>query len=156
MTRLPSASATVSRQDAAIDELRLACGELLGAERRLRARDQHRSGNLTFAQIRALMALHGNDELAAGQLAKQADLNPASVTAMLDHLERDGIIQRRRSTEDRRMCFVSLTAEGRELVETKRALWQQRWREHFAALPAEQLEAAAAALRCMAELFDEL
>lgn len=152
----PTSSGTAVSLDAAIDELRLACGELLGAERRLRARDQHRPDGLTIAQIRALMALHDTDELPAGQLAKRADLNPASMTAMLDHLERDGVIERRRSTEDRRMCFVSLTAEGRALVEAKRAGWQQMWRERFADTPATELAAAAAAMRAVAELFDAI
>jgi len=138
-----------------LDELRRACGELLGAERRLRARDQHRrDGGLTIAQIRALMALHDSEELTAGQLARSADLNPASMTAMLDHLERDGVIRRRRSTEDRRMCFVSLTPDGRALVQDKRARWQEYWQERFAGVPAGELAAAARAMRSIAEILD--
>ena len=142
--------------DAAIEQLRAAYGELLGAERRLRSRDQHRRDGLTIAQIRVLMALHDNDELPAGQLAKRADLNPASVTAMLDHLERDGVIQRRRSTEDRRMCFVSLTPEGNALVQAKRAGWQQRWQERFSEQTAADLAGAAAAMRAIAEMLDAI
>ncbi len=49
----------------------------------------------------------------AGQLAKAADLTPASVTAMLDGLEQRGMVQRRRSEQDRRVVFVSLTPAGR-------------------------------------------
>jgi DNA-binding MarR family transcriptional regulator len=151
-----SAPAT-TKQDALIAELRLAFGELLGAERRLRARDQQRrDGLLTIAQIRVLMALKDEDELPAGQLAKRAELNPASVTAMLDHLEAEGIIERRRSTEDRRMCFVSLTPQGSELVERKRAYWQQRWQERFGDTRASDLAAAAKAMHAIAEMLDEL
>ncbi len=142
--------------DAAIEALRVAYGELLGAERRLRARDQHRHGGLTIAQIRVLIALDDEDELPAGQLAKRSDLNPASVTAMLDHLERDGVIRRRRSSEDRRMCFVSLTADGRALVEAKRAAWQAMWRERFADEPAADLAAATAAMHAIAEMLDAI
>lgn len=151
-----SAQPTTVTRDAAIEELRAAYGELLGAERRLRSRDQHHSDGLTIAQIRVLMVLHGNDELPAGQLAKRADLNPASVTAMLDHLERDGVIQRRRSTEDRRMCFVSLTPEGNALVQAKRARWQQMWQARFSEQAPADLAAAAAAMRAIAEMLDAI
>ena len=102
---------------------------MTGAERRLRGRDHSRPGELTFAQIRALAALGREREMTAGQLARSADLNPATVTAMLDHLEAAGIVQRHRSTEDRRVCNVSLTQDGWELLEHKLAGWQQRWEE---------------------------
>ncbi len=71
-----------------------ALGELLGAERRLRARDQQRRDRMTYAQSRALIALADSGgtaaEVSAGQLARAADLHPATVTAMLDLLEERG------------------------------------------------------------------
>ena len=72
-------------------------GELFGAERRLRGREQQQGRGLTHSQLRALIVLGKTDEVTAGDLAKSADLNPASVTAMLDHLESSGIVERRRS-----------------------------------------------------------
>lgn len=96
----------------ALEQVRLAMGELFGAERRLRGREQHQPGDLTQSQLRALVILGKEQEVTAGELARSADLNPASVTAMLDQLELHGIIQRRRSITDRRMCMVSLTRKG--------------------------------------------
>ena len=52
------------------------------------------------------------------------DLNPATVTAMLDDLEAAEIVRRHRSTEDRRVCNVSLTPQGWDLLERKLADWQ--------------------------------
>ena len=90
------AMAGSAEQTATLEDLRLAMGELFGAERRLRGRDQQKGGDLTHSQMRALIVLGGSDEVTAGELAKSADLNPASVTAMLDQLELNGIVQRRR------------------------------------------------------------
>ena len=70
-----------------IEQLRMALIQMLGAERRLRGRDHNRAGELSFGQVRALATLGRERELTAGQLARSADLNPATVTAMLDHLE---------------------------------------------------------------------
>ena len=99
------------------EALRVALGHLLGAERRLRSRDHQRTGELTYGQIRALAALGRDHEMTAGNLAKSADLNPATITAMLDQLEAANIVQRQRGTADRRVCNVSLTPDGWKLLE---------------------------------------
>ena len=137
-----------------LGELMLAFVELLGAERRRRGRDQHRREGLTMAQVSALRVLDRTDEATAGQLAKAADLNPASMTAMLDNLERDGIVTRRRSPDDRRVCLVSLTEHGRALFAERRARFYARWREQLEGLSDEDVAAGVAALRAIAELLD--
>lgn len=145
-------SAVVEQRDLLIDDVRSALSELLGAERRLRARDQHREG-VTYAQLRALMALR-DGERTAGALADAANCNPASTTAMLDHLEAAGVIERRRDAKDRRVCLVALTDEGRRLVEAKRAASQRIWQERFGASSPADLEAAARAMRTIAEMLE--
>ena len=137
-----------------LTELMFAFVELLGAERRRRGRDQHRKEGLTMAQVSALRVLERTDEATAGQLAKAADLNPASMTAMLDHLERAGIVTRRRSKDDRRVCLVSLTEQGRALFQERRALFYAAWREQLQGLSDTEIAAGVSALRSIAELLD--
>jgi DNA-binding MarR family transcriptional regulator len=141
---------------AEIEELRAALAHMSGAERRLRGRDHSRPGELTFAQIRALAALGREREMTAGQLARSADLNPATVTAMLDHLEAAGIVARLRSTTDRRVCNVSLTGEGWELLEQKLAAWQGRWEDKLADVSDADLRTAARVVGQVTELYDEI
>jgi MarR family transcriptional regulator, organic hydroperoxide resistance regulator len=137
-----------------IEELRAALAHMSGAERRLRGRDHSRPGELTFAQIRALAALGREREMTAGELARSADLNPATVTAMLDHLEAAGIVQRHRSTSDRRVCNVSLTGDGWELLEHKLAGWQLRWEEKLAGVSGADLQIAARVVEQVTDLYD--
>jgi DNA-binding MarR family transcriptional regulator len=137
-----------------IEGLRLALSHMSGAERRLRGRDQSRPGELTFAQLRSLAALGREHEMTAGQLARSADLNPATVTAMLDHLEAANIVTRHRSTEDRRVCNVSLTSEGWELLERKLASWQALWEEHLAGISDRDLKTAARVFQQITKLYD--
>jgi MarR family transcriptional regulator, organic hydroperoxide resistance regulator len=141
---------------AEIEELRAALAHMSGAERRLRGRDHSRPGELTFAQIRALAALGREREMTAGELARSADLNPATVTAMLDHLEAAGIVARLRSTTDRRVCNVSLTGEGWELLEQKLAAWQGRWEDKLADVSDADLRTAARVVGQVTELYDEI
>src|ERR1700712_4645247 len=118
---------------AVVSDAQGALSEILGAERRLRARDQQRREQMTYAQSRALIALAeigaGETAVSAGQLARTADLHPATVTAMLDLLEDQGLVVRRRSAVDRRSVLVALTPEGQALLERKRAEWRARWDE---------------------------
>jgi len=139
-----------------IDELRAALNELLGAERRLRSRDRRGPHGLTLSEVRALMALaRGDDEaVTAGALAREADLNPATVTALLDSLEERGIATRRRAEDDRRRVVVSLTEHGRAVLDEATARWQARLDEALADVSADELRAAARVLRRLARLFD--
>jgi DNA-binding MarR family transcriptional regulator len=138
-----------------IEELRSAVARMSGAERRLRGRDHSRPGELTVAQVRALAALGREREMTAGELARSADLNPATVTAMLDHLEAAGIVQRHRSTTDRRVCDVSLTDTGWKLLERKLAGWQLRWEEKLVDVSDGDLATAARVMDQVADLYDE-
>jgi DNA-binding MarR family transcriptional regulator len=138
-----------------LEALRTALSQMFGAERRLRGRD-HAPGELTHAHIRSLHALGEQGELTAGQLAKSADLNPASVTAMLDHLEQAGIVARARSTSDRRVTIVSLTPKGRQLLADKSARWRAMWLERLGRYSDAELEVASGVLRDIAELMDSV
>jgi DNA-binding MarR family transcriptional regulator len=150
-------SRDATRELAGAEDVRLGFGELLGAERRLRARDKKCGpGDLTTSQVRALFKIEIEGETTAGDLAKTAELSPASVTAMLDHLERDRIIERRRAEHDRRVVMVTLTEQGRELVAGKRAAWRARAAQALDGVPEEDLHTAADVMRRMAAMLDDL
>ena len=150
----PTAATRAQTQRAALDELRASVAQMFGAERRLRSRDNV-PGELTHAHIRSLHAL-GDGEMTAGQLARSADLNPASVTAMLDHLEESGIVVRTRSTTDRRVCNVALTDQGRELLAAKTARWKARWAQRLGGYTDAELALAGRVARDVAEMLDSL
>jgi DNA-binding MarR family transcriptional regulator len=140
------------RQATTLDELRVTMGELFGAERRLRGREQQQPRDLTSSQLRALFVLGKSVEVTAGELAKSADLNPASVTAMLDQLEANGIVERRRADHDRRVCMVSLTDKGRSIVDGERVRWQALWDKGLGDLSEIELKAALKVMRRMISL----
>lgn len=138
----------------AIESLRQALSQIFAAERRLRARGHALSGELSYVQVRSLAALGRAQEMTAGELARSADLNPATVTGMLDHLEEAGLVERRRSTSDRRVCNVSLTESGRELLEHKVARWQAHWEAELAEFSEAEIAVAARVLQQIAGIFD--
>jgi MarR family transcriptional regulator, organic hydroperoxide resistance regulator len=141
-------------QAEALDGLREAIAQMFAAERRLRSRESA-PGELTHAHIRSLHAL-SDGPLTAGQLARSAELNPASVTAMLDHLEEAGIVERTRSTTDRRVCNVALTDSGRKLLSDKTARWRAMWADRLGAYSEPELDVARRIARDIAEMLDSI
>jgi DNA-binding MarR family transcriptional regulator len=131
--------------------LQAALSELLGAERRMRGRLK---GDLTISHVRALGWLEREGPDTPGQIARVTDLNPASVTGLLDGLERAGLIVRERGRQDRRLVLVSITDDGREVLARKREMWEACWREALRDLPAEQVDAACFVLRRLTALYD--
>jgi DNA-binding MarR family transcriptional regulator len=127
----------------------------MGAVRRLRGRETQQLDRLSYAQYSLLFGLADKTELPASQLAAVADLAPATVTQMLDHLESDGLVARVRSERDKRVVLVSLTGRGRQEVEQRRARFEGRWREALSDFSDEELTAAAAVLDRLRQLFSD-
>lgn len=157
-SRAPAApqSAAAGQTREPIEELRRTLAHMSAAERRLRSRDHSQPGELTHAQIRSIAALGRDREMTVGELARSAELKPATVTVLLDHLEEAGIVQRRRSTEDRRVCNVSLTPKGWEVLERKLAGWQALWEERLAGVSDKDLQTAMRVIHQVTELYDSV
>jgi DNA-binding MarR family transcriptional regulator len=126
----------------------------MGAVRRLRGRESHRLDPLSYAQYGLLFGLAEETELSGSQLAGSADLSPATVTQMLEHLETNGLVQRKRSERDKRVVLVSLTDRGRELVSERRARMEGLWQIALSGFTDEELATTAAVLDRLRELFD--
>jgi DNA-binding MarR family transcriptional regulator len=139
-------------REEAIERLALAWREVVVAERRLRAHDCQHPDELSFAHLRALGALEGEEEMSAGRLAAAADLAPGSVTQMLDALEERGMVRRARSATDRRVVMVALTDAGRERVAARRAAFRARLREVLTDLDASELASGERVLGRLATL----
>ncbi len=80
---------------------------------------------VTLPQYRALVVL-GGGERNLGDLAEALDVHPSSATRLCTRLEAKGLITRRKSTQSRRELLVSLTPQGRKLVD---AVTRRRRRE---------------------------
>ena len=127
----------------------------MASVRKLRGRDTHHPGELSYAQYGLLFGLAERGELCASDLAGLADIAPASATTMLDRLEEAGLVRRSRSERDRRLVLVSLTDRGEGVVAERRARYEGRWAAALGEFTAEELRGATAVLERVARMFDE-
>merc|ERR1711879_257540 len=96
--------------------------EVLVALRRIiRATDLHskhlsKTSGLTAPQLLILQTLREHGELTAGELARHGSLSQATVTTIIDRLEKRHHVTRERSTIDKRKVYVSLTDEAAKIL----------------------------------------
>jgi DNA-binding MarR family transcriptional regulator len=90
------------------------------------ALELHGISNQHFARYRlsegrfvVLIMLHttAGGEMCCSDIAESTGVSRATVTGLLDGLERDGLIRRVDYPEDRRRITVALTANGRRLLD---------------------------------------
>ena len=75
-----------------------------------------RETGLTGPQLWAIKTIAQEAPIMVSDIARRMYLHPATVVGILDRLEKQGLVLRVRSTEDRRVVKVELTRQGRALV----------------------------------------
>ena len=95
---------------------------------------------LSRTAYNALVTLAAADHpLEAHQLAEQLFISPGAVTQLVDQLEKQGRIRRRRQSTDRRLSLVELTPDGRRILRRARPEVEDATSRTLAGLsPAEQ------------------
>jgi DNA-binding MarR family transcriptional regulator len=97
--------------------------ELFVALRRItRAIDLHskklqRETGLTTSQLLVLEAAVKLEKPSPGNIAKEVQLSQATVTNLIDRLERNELIRRSKSASDKRVVEVRLTDKAKQLME---------------------------------------
>jgi MarR family transcriptional regulator, 2-MHQ and catechol-resistance regulon repressor len=71
---------------------------------------------LTMGQLGVLEALHHLGPMHQRELGRKLLRSDANVTAVIDNLERDGLVERVREDEDRRKVTIRLTADGKRRI----------------------------------------
>ena len=129
--------------------------QFFAAVRRARGRAATAPGGLTLSQFQLLDALDRGTARTPGELAEAAAVTAPTATRMLDLLERDAIIERRRDDADRRVVSISLTPEGSRRVKLRRTKIAQRRKKVFEALSPDERSRGAELLRHLADVIDE-
>lgn len=102
--------------DADLDALR-ASFDLIRASTRLVQRleaEVHRAAGWSMAGFRVMFCVWVGGELEPRDIARLSGLSRAAVSSVLNTLERDGLVERFRESEDRRLVTVRLTDDGAE------------------------------------------
>jgi DNA-binding MarR family transcriptional regulator len=112
----------------------------------------HERGAMTLERARVLWQLVEAPRR-SGELAQRCALTPASVSELVDSLERDGFVRRSEDRNDRRVVVVEISARGRREIERVGELMTAPVAKIIATLSAEKRIRLAAALADLQEAF---
>ncbi len=104
------------------------------------------------AQMSALALLVNAGPHTVGDLARYEQVTAQTMTYLVTHLERRGLVARERSDTDRRVVTVAATAAGHDLVDRGRAHRVDWLERRFAALPARDRALLARAVVVMRQV----
>jgi DNA-binding MarR family transcriptional regulator len=112
---------------------------LLSVRRIMRAIDMHssylaRQYGLTSPQLICLKKLSGEKKLTPGGLAKEVHLSHATVTGIINRLEKKELVQRTRSTADGRSYLIRLTDSGLSMIKAAPSMLQDQFMHELSKL----------------------
>jgi len=89
---------------------------------------------LTGPQLVILQEISNMGEVTAGEIARTVSLSQATLTGILERMEKRGLLSRRRSNQDKRRIMVSITESGRQVIENAPPVMQVAFVERFSNL----------------------
>jgi DNA-binding MarR family transcriptional regulator len=110
---------------------------------------------VTARQATLLWLVKRSPGLSLAELAAEEGISPPALSGHVDRLENAGLLERVRSTEDRRRVGLRLTDEGARLMRRVRARRTTWLAAHLRALEPAELEAVQAALPALQRLLGD-
>ncbi len=89
----------------------------LYTESRRITKELARRADLTGPQLTVVKLLEQIGDLSLSELSERIRAQNSTVTGIIDRMEREGLVTRERSKEDRRVVSIKLSAKGRELAQ---------------------------------------
>ena len=90
---------------------------------------------LTGSQLWVLKMIEPAGRLSLSELSERVRAKNSTMTGIIDRMERDGLVVRRRSDDDRRVINIELTSKGRALASGVQAPPTHLFRSLLESLP---------------------
>ena len=109
---------------------------------------------LTGPQLVLLQEIARSGEVTAGEIARAVSLSQATVTGILERLEKRGLLVRQRNERDRRRIMVSITEAGQKILATGPPLMQEAFVDKFSSLQEWEQTMILSALQRLVTIMD--
>lgn len=132
---------------------------LVSLRRVIRATDLHskhlsKTAGLTAPQILLLQAIRDKGQVTIGELANEISLSQATVTTILDRMEKRGLVYRARSEQDKRKVHAFLTDDAFEKLKNAPTPLQDNFIRQFSDLQNWEQTMIISSLQRVAHMMD--
>ena len=97
----------------------------------LYSRKLSKVSGLTSPQLLIMQAISAHGEITMGDLANEVSLSQATITTILDRLEKRALVERKRGEQDKRRVYAHLTQAGDEIIDKAPTPLQDEFIERF-------------------------
>jgi DNA-binding MarR family transcriptional regulator len=120
----------------------------------LYTKELNKKYQISVPQLNCLLALYENGPHPPSQIAKLILVKSSTVTGIIDRLEQKGLVERKRSSSDRRVIIIELTEAGRMLAKDAPPPIQQKIMDGLKNLSNAELRKIAASLKVLTRMLD--
>jgi DNA-binding MarR family transcriptional regulator len=113
-----------------------------------------KESGLTAPQLIVLKAIARFQYLSGGEIAREVNLSPATVSSILTRLEKKQLISRERSEFDKRKVVISLTQAGYDILEQAPSLMSQGFIDKFSQLEVWEQNLILSSIQRLAEMMN--
>ncbi|MGB5986633.1 MAG: MarR family transcriptional regulator [Desulfobacterales bacterium] len=109
---------------------------------------------LTGPQLLILQEISSLGKVTVGEIAQAVSLSQATVTGILDRMEKRELIARKRSEHDKRKMMIRITPSALQVLKAAPPLMQEAFEERFTSLPEWEQTMILSALQRLVSIMD--
>ncbi len=106
---------------------------------------------ISVGEFLALRTLATSGPCPMVELAKEQFISPPALTSIVDSLETQGLVERARSEEDRRVINIKITSKGEKVFARAHVLYKQFFENVMHALSRQEINVVLAAFEKLSE-----
>ena len=120
----------------------------------LYTKELNKKYHVSASQLNCLLALYETGPMPPSQIARHIMVKSSTVTGIIDRLEQKGLVERTRTSRDRRVITVELTDAGTSLAENAPPPIQQKILEGLKRLPEKDMRKIVRGLTMLTQMLD--
>ncbi|MCH1555846.1 MAG: MarR family transcriptional regulator [Pseudomonadales bacterium] len=120
----------------------------------LHSKQLHKASGLTTSQLLVMQAILRLDMASPSAIAREVMLSQATISSLLDRLERNRLVRRMKGNRDRRQTLIELTTEGQEKLARSPSPIQSDFVRKYRALPDWQQHQLVASMQQVASMMN--
>ena len=111
---------------------------------------------VNMSQLKAMTVFSEDIPLSMGELCKMANVKMPSMTEVVDRFEKEGVLDRIRDNEDRRVVKVKMTAKGKKMHQEVLKRRADELTKRFGVLTTEERTSLVDSLKSVSELLTKV
>ncbi len=111
---------------------------------------------MTVLQLRILIELKDQESFTISELAKRMSMAVGNVSSLCKKVEREGLLIRARDALDERIVHITLSQQGKKLIDELDSWMREKCQATILALPRNDFNHIVIGLKTLAQLFENV